>query len=151
MLPNYWGSLWFRRRASGERMGKPFYLCCSVTRSSFTIALDCLCSNGTADTAVFFSHTVKMHFISGYFAILVIFIKYILPYCIPAFWGESLSTEKRLCSELPLCTAKSCPPRTLQQWLSMMEQGSALPIALPKNIPISRKQHQINSHPSAAS
>lgn len=64
---------------------KAFYLCCSVTRSTFMIALDCLCSSGTADTEVFSSHTVEIHFISGYFDIFIISIKCILLYCIPAF------------------------------------------------------------------
>ena len=67
------------------------------------------------------------------------------------FQGALLNTGRKLCLELPLCKTKSCPPTTSHQWLSMMKQSSALPITSPKNIPISRKQHLRNYHPSLAS
>lgn len=103
MLPNYRNSLWFGRRAS-ENRGRKYgeknekkkkwgkrnktkqnktYLCCSMTRSSFIIVLNCLHSSATADRTVFSSHIVKVLFIFGYINIFIILIKYTLPFCFP--------------------------------------------------------------------
>lgn len=44
---------WKQRKSACK---KPFYLCCSMARSRFIIALSCLHSKVTTDTAVFSSH-----------------------------------------------------------------------------------------------
>lgn len=78
-----WGKK-MRKKENGEKK-KTSYLCCSMTRSSFIIVLNCLHSSATADRAVFSTHIVKVIFIFGYINIFIILIKYTLPFCFPAF------------------------------------------------------------------